>query len=96
MSTILAYATNTVVVGAACFVVGVLFSQKVKDWVFGVPSTFRASMKSLEGTIESEVNAATADVFAKFAPVVKKVVEPVVAVPAPAPAAANGAEPPKA
>ncbi|MDE2104540.1 MAG: hypothetical protein KGL39_45315 [Patescibacteria group bacterium] len=98
MNTFFAYATNTFVVGAACFVAGVIFSQKVKDWLFGVPAAFRASMKSLETTIETEVNAATADVFAKFSPsnsvsIVKTVVAPVVATSVPAPASA---EPPKA
>ena len=67
-STVLQYATSTVVLCAAAFVAGVILSQKVKDYVANVPSGFRAAMNGVEAKAKADVQSAIADVFAKIAP----------------------------
>lgn len=85
MDTLLAYATNTVVVGAVCLVLGVVFGQKIKDYIVGTPSELRSVMSTLEANTKAEVKAATADVFSKLLPTS---VKPAVPAPAPAPVVA--------
>jgi hypothetical protein len=86
METILAYATNTVVLCVACLVAGVVFSQKIKDYISGAPAGFRSAMNSIETKAKADAQAAVADVFAKIAPAPEKPVAP----------AAPAVEPPKA
>lgn len=89
METLLAYATNTAVVGVAGLVVGVIFSQRIKDYLSGVPTGFRTAMTAVEAKAKADAQAAIADVFARFTP---SPVKPV----APATPVAPPAEPPKA
>ncbi len=86
MQSFLAYATNTVVLCVASLVAGVVFGQKIKDYISGVPSGFRTAMKSVETKAKADAQAAIADVFAKITPAAAK----------PAAPAAPAAEPPKA
>jgi hypothetical protein len=51
MSQFLAYINTTLVACAVWFVVGVLFSQKIKDWFHGVPSEVRAGLNQIEATV---------------------------------------------
>ena len=80
MQTVLAYITNTFVVGAVCLVLGVVFSQKIKDYIAGVPAGFRTAMNTVEANAKTEVKTAIANVLAKHSPVTATVN------PAPAPA----------
>lgn len=110
LSTAFTYATSTTVLCTASLVAGVVFAQKIKDWVTGTSKEFRAAMASVEDKAKADVKAAVADVFAKIipapepppapaAPVAPNVVPLAPAAPAPGPAAevANGqTEAPKA
>lgn len=78
----LAYATNTVVLCAACSVATLVFSQKIKDYIAGVPSGFRAAMTSVEDKAKADARAAVADVFSKLTPAAAKA-PPVPQAPAP-------------
>lgn len=51
-------------VAFAAFVVGVLFSTKIKDWLQGVPSELRSHLNDLETSIKAQVKAASAAVVA--------------------------------
>ena len=46
-----AYINTTLVACAVCFAVGVIFSQKIKDWFNGVPSEVRAGLNQIEATV---------------------------------------------
>lgn len=48
---VFAYINTTLIACAACFVVGVVFSQKIKDWFHGVPSDVRAGLNQIEATV---------------------------------------------
>lgn len=91
METILAYLSNAFVAGAIGLVAGVVFSQKIKDYITGAPAGFRVAMNGVEAKAKADVAAATADIFAKFAPkpVVTATVNPA---PAPAPAPTPAAQ----
>jgi hypothetical protein len=87
MDTVLSYLSNAFVAGAIGVVLGMVFGQKIKDFVTGVPSDFRSAMTNLEAKAKADVKAALADVFAKINPVaVKAPAPPAPAPPAPAPA----------
>jgi hypothetical protein len=102
-STALGYLDNSLICGAIGLVVGIIFSQKIKDFVTGVPSGFRTAMANVETQAKADISAAIADVFSKITPVTAKppappavpvapvVVAPVVAVPAGGPAPAQPA-----
>ena len=77
LTTVLAYASNTVVVAAIALVVGVVFSQKIKDFFTGVPSELRAAMAAVEAKTKADLQAATGDVLSKLPTGVAKVVAPV-------------------
>lgn len=47
-----------VIVGTASFITGVFSSQKVKDWLAGVPSDLRSALKSVEGDALGRIKAA--------------------------------------
>lgn len=81
LSTVLDYASNPFVVGAVSLVTGVVSSQKIKDWISGVPSELRVALSSLESQTKQQIASATSDVIAKVSPAMP--VAPV----APAPAA---------
>lgn len=49
----------------ASFVVGVLFSQKVKDWFSGVPATLRADLNAIEANVKAQVQGAQKQVVAQ-------------------------------
>jgi len=86
LDTVLGYLTNTVVVGVGALVVGVLFSQKIKDFFHGVPAGFRPAMKNVEAQAMADLQLAMSDVFGKYVPAVSKstaVLEPVPSAPAP-------------
>ena len=87
LSTLLEYATNTVVVAAVALVCGVVFSQKIKDWFSGVDSATRAAIAGVETKLKTDIAAAKADVIAKLPHL------PVVTVAAPAPAAVTAPAP---
>lgn len=82
-STAIDYLSNAFVAGAIGLVCGVIFSQKIKDWITGVPADFRTLMKSVEADVKTKAAAAVADVFAKVAPVAVKPPAPPVPPPAP-------------
>jgi len=56
------------------FIVGVLVSTKVKDWVAGVPASLRSELNTLETSVKAQVKTAQAAVVAD---VKSKVVIPV-------------------
>lgn len=95
-ATAMSYIENAFVTGAIGLVIGVLFGQKIKDWLSGVPADFRAAMVNVEAKAKTDVSAAIADVFSKINPVaVKPPVAPApVPAPAPAPAPVAPAAPP--
>src|ERR1017187_3601466 len=68
---------------AVAFVLGVLFSTKIKDWVKGIPSDVRAGLTQVETAVQAKLKAAHA---AAVAPAIAAV-----AVPPAAPAAAVAA-----
>lgn len=76
------------------FILGVLFSHKIKDSVRGVPKGVRAAVNTIEAHLTSQVKTASAATIAKVtasvapAPVAPKPVVPApVVVPTPTPAA---------
>lgn len=83
-----------IICSAAAFGAGVFFSQKVKDWIGGVPSDLRSVLKGVEANVQAKVKAAQSEVVGKIvaglggeaapeAPVEQK---PLAPAPAPAPA----------
>jgi hypothetical protein len=83
---------NLVLAGlAGAFVAGVLLSQKVKDYVKGVPAQARAAINNVEADALAKLKVAQADVLAKLpgavAPKVAVAPAPAPAAPAPAPTA---------
>lgn len=56
----------------ASFVAGVVFSQKIKDWVGGVPSSLRSDLNLLQTHVVAQVAAAqkavVADIHAAVVP----------------------------
>ena len=56
---------------AACFatfVATMVFSQKIKDWVNGVPADLRAGLTSVETKLKADVKAYQAQLIAKVNP----------------------------
>jgi hypothetical protein len=93
LSTLMEYATSTVVLCAVSFVAGGILWPKLKDKVAGVPAGFRSAMDNLEARAKADVQAAVADVFNKLSPapvvqVAPTAVQAPPAAPAPAPAPA--------
>lgn len=90
----------TLAVGAAAFIAGVVFSQKVKDWFKGIPSELRSALKNVETDTLSKIKAAQATVLAELPkPPAAKTAAPATAapvIPAPAPVAAAAAPAPAA
>lgn len=72
-----AYLVNPFIAAAIGVVLGIVFGQKIKDFVTGVPSEFRSAMSSVETKAKADVSAAVADVFAKIVPATAKPVAPV-------------------
>ncbi len=76
----------------AAFVLGVLFSTKIKDWFKGIPTDVRAGLTGVEAAVRAKLTAshvttlAPVQVAAGVAPAVKQVVAAVVAVGATGPA----------
>lgn len=91
--TVLAYATNGVVVGTVGLTLGVVFGQKIKDFLSGVPAEARTAAEALatktKNDLKTALSAAKADVLSKITPVAVKPPVPVapVAPIAPAPVA---------
>lgn len=56
-----------IITGAAAFIAGVFLSQKVKDWLAGVPTDLRSALKAVEGDALGRVKAAQAAVLADIA-----------------------------
>jgi hypothetical protein len=65
MSTVLAYLNTTLVACAVCFAVGVIFSQKIKDWFHGIPSDLRAGLNKIESAVLGHLTATTQSVVAQ-------------------------------
>lgn len=90
-TTALEYLSNTFVVAAISLVVGVVFSQKVKDYLMGIPADVRTALNGVEAKVKQDLAAVRSDVLQKL---------PVVLTPktalAPAPAAAPIAAAPAA
>jgi hypothetical protein len=96
MDTAIAYLSNAFVAGAIGLALGIVFGQKIKDYVMGVPTDVRSAADSLVTKVKADLASARLDVIAKFVPVA---VKPPAAPPAPAavqvavPAAAPPAAP---
>lgn len=81
---------------AAAFGAGVFFSQRVKDWIGGVPSDLRSVLKGVEANVQAKVKAAQSEVVGKIvaglsgdaAPAEVVEQKPLAPAPAPAPAPA--------
>lgn len=100
MSTILAYASNIFVVCTIAFVAGVILSQKVKDWLAGVPADLRTGLKGVEKRVIQEAQAARMRIIAelplpaaKVAPV-DPVLQPAPLAPVPVPVPEQALTPP--
>lgn len=87
MSTILAYASNIFVACTIAFVAGVILSQKVKDWLAGVPTDLRTGLKGVEKRVIQEAQAARMRIIAELPLPVAAKVAPVDPVLQPAPLA---------
>ena len=62
---VLAYVNVTFVVSAVAFVLGVAFSQKIKDWFKGIPADVRQGLNNVEAAIIAKSKQITADTVAK-------------------------------
>lgn len=91
-ATLLGYLDSAMISGAICLVAGVIFSQKIKDFITGVPAGFRSAMTSVEAKAKADVQSAIADVFSKLTPVATKAPAPP---PAPVVQAAPAPDAPK-
>ena len=76
----------------AAFIFGVVFSQKIKDALAGVPASLRTELNTLEASVKGQVKAAQATVVADvkskvviLAPVLQTSATPVTVAVAPAP-----------
>lgn len=67
------------------FTLGVVFSQKVKDWLTGVPSAVRSDLTSVEGSVLSSLKTAQANVLLDLKAKVAVPAPPVVQVAPPVP-----------
>lgn len=63
--TFLSYLNVTVVSCAVTFVGTMVFSQKIKDWVRGVPSEVRAKLAAAETAVLAHVKASNAELVNK-------------------------------
>lgn len=54
----------SVAISLFTFVVGVVVSQRVKDWLQGVPGHVRADLRSLEASALGQIKSAQAHVLA--------------------------------
>jgi hypothetical protein len=95
---------NLVVLGlVAAFGAGVVLSQKVKDYIKGVPSEARTALSNIEKNVLADVKQAQSDVIARLPgaapapkaplPAASQPLAAPVAAPAPAPAPAPAADP---
>lgn len=71
-TTILDYASNAFVAGAIGLTLGIVFGQKIKDYVMGVPTDVRSAADSLVTKVKADLASARLDVIAKFVPVAVK------------------------
>jgi hypothetical protein len=90
----------TLACSSASLVAGVIFSQKIKDWVSGIPGDVRSALKGVEADTVAKIAAARASVLVQLpAPAPAKAPLPAAvtltikpaAAPAEAPAAAPAA-----
>jgi hypothetical protein len=81
MSTILAYVDLTLAGYVAVFVATLVFSQKIKDFLAGVPADMRTGLQALETSVKTDVKTYQASLIAKINPV-KTPVAPAAATPA--------------
>ena len=68
MSAILAYVNINIATNVAVFVATLLFSQKIKDFFTGVPSSIRAGLNQAEANLRADVETYTNELVAKVAP----------------------------
>jgi hypothetical protein len=78
MSTFLEYFNIGIAVNVVVFVVTLVFSQKIKDWINGIPSDLRAGLSKIESATVSQVKAAQTSVVASLTPAPAAVVKPAV------------------
>lgn len=75
----------SIVTHVAVFVLTLVFAQKIKDFVTGVPADLRASLSSIETSVKADVKNYQASLVSKIAPapvaVPKAPVAPAVPVP---------------
>lgn len=90
----------TLACSGAALIAGVVFSQKIKDWIAGVPGDVRAALKGVEADTVAKIAAARASVLVQLpAPAPAKApLQPTITLTAkpaeaPAPAAAPAAAP---
>lgn len=87
MQTFLAYFDIGVVVNVVIFVATLVFSQKIKDFVAGVPADLRSNLSALETSVKADVKSYQASLIAKIAPASSNKAAPPVAVAPVAPVA---------
>lgn len=63
LSTALSYLNTAAVAGALCLVVGIVFSQKIKDFFSGVPTELRTALSGVETKAKADIKNATSDVL---------------------------------
>lgn len=83
MSTVIDYLSNAFVAAAIGLTLGILFGQKIKDFVMGVPADVRATSEAMISKVKSDLTAARLDVIAKYTPAAVKPPVPVAAPAAP-------------
>lgn len=83
----LEYFNTTIVACFATFVATLVFSQKIKDFVAGVPADLRSNLSALETSVKADVKSYQASLIAKIAPASSNKAAPPVAVAPVAPVA---------
>ena len=72
-------------INAAVFALTLVFSQKIKDWLHGVPGELRTGMKTVEQGILADVKSYQSSLIHKLAPSPAPTTPPVVVQGGPAP-----------
>lgn len=79
MSTFLEYFNLGLVVNVVVAATVLIFSQKIKDFINGVPAHSRAAISQLEAQVLTKVKAFEQELVAKIMPVTVAVTAPVAA-----------------
>lgn len=70
-----------IIVNSLVFVFTLLFSQKIKDFLAGVPADLRRGLKGVEAKVIADVKDYQTTVIAKIAPPVLKPIIPEIVIP---------------